>query len=63
MPLPEPSIRVLIGKIANGQAQTALRFMHQLPAAEAEGWVFIAADPDDLADYLAWLYKREIEQS
>jgi hypothetical protein len=59
---PEPSIRVLTGKIdPTGEVVTQVVTIDRIPEMEAHGWIYITADPDDLNSYLTWLYQRETE--
>lgn len=62
MRTPEPSIRIIVGKKTDGgEVVTALVNLTQLTDLTAKGWSFVAADPEDLSEYLAWLYQREID--
>jgi hypothetical protein len=61
---PEPDIRIIVGKLReNGDPLTALVSIKNLDHLNSNGWQFVAADPEDLQEYLAWLYKREAELS
>lgn len=61
-PNPEPTVRILVGKVDDqGEAHTALIPLGHIPLFEGEGWMFVLADPDDLAHYLSWLKNRELE--
>lgn len=62
MPTNEPSVRVLMGLMRpDGDVLTCLVSLASSTRLTDRGWIFIAADPDDLQDYLAWLYKRETD--
>lgn len=62
MPKREPDVRVLMGLLrSDGDVLTCLVSLGQSTLLSEKGWIFVAADPDDLRDYLAWLYKRETD--
>lgn len=58
----EPQIRIIVGKrTEEGDVVTALVNISALNTLTPRGWSFVAADPEDLSAYLAWMYQREIE--
>lgn len=58
----EPTIRVLMGRLnPSGLPITVLVSLPQSADLSTKGWMFVAADPDDLNTYLTWLYQRETD--
>ena len=57
----EPTIRILVGRDTPEGPVTAIVPLDTLPNLTARGWIFVCADPDDLSEYLSWLYQRETE--
>jgi hypothetical protein len=59
--MPEPTIRILVGKFVDNGTVTKIIALTEMPKFEVEGWQFVLADPEDLSSYLTWLRNREIE--